>query len=93
MVEYNEESVVITIDHPHPHEFIPGFQRGMLGLVQSFILASMQHEEVVLDDENKDGIIYAIEVVKATLPDPQTLEIAQQLATQGHAQAKGRVKV
>jgi hypothetical protein len=80
MVQYNEESVVVTIENPHPHEFIHALQTGVINMVQSLLTVRGINEDLILDDETKEGCWNALEVVKATLPDPQVMETIGELA-------------
>lgn len=81
MVTYEEEKAVIAVEHPAPHEFIHQFQTGAIEVVQS-ILSAIHIPELVIGDETTQGCWNILEMVKQTLPEPDILEKALELAAQ-----------
>lgn len=79
MVEINETGVAISIEHPAPHEFVHALQTGAIEVVQS-VLSASSHPELVIGEETMQGCVNILEVVKATLPDPQMMETLHELA-------------
>jgi hypothetical protein len=78
MVQYNEESVSVTVETPSPFDFIHEFQTGALEVVQT-VLSTIDHEELVIGNETTQGCWNILEMVKATLPDPKTMEKVHEL--------------
>ena len=80
MVEYNKSGVVITVSTPDPHGFVHAFQTVIINMVQSLLSVGGLEEGLALDSDTRDGCRNALEVVKATLADPEMLLGVQILA-------------
>jgi hypothetical protein len=80
MVQFRENEVIITISHPSPTDFLGGLQTGIIEMVKSLLSVGPPERELALDAETSEGCIYALELVQATLIDPEMIEVAQELA-------------
>ncbi len=80
MVTLNEDSVVITVPHDSPGDFLGRLQIGIIEMVKSLLSVHGMEAELVLDEDTRDGCINALAMVQATLVDPKMIKAAQELA-------------
>ena len=80
MVEIKQDSIVITVPHSSPTDFLGGLQSGIIEMVKSLLSVGEPERGLVLDTETSEGCIHALELVQATLVDPEMIEMAQELA-------------
>lgn len=80
MVTLNENTVVITVTHDSPADFLARLQTGIIEMVKSLLSVGGVESGLVLDADTKDGCVNALELVQATLADPKMIKAAQELA-------------
>lgn len=82
MLELNNDEVVIKITHPAPAEYVDGLQRGILAVVKTVLSTGAQGEDPDIDRETAEGCVHALELLEATLIDPEILVVASEVADQ-----------
>lgn len=82
MIDLKEKEVVIVIPASEPAETLKRLQAGLIEMVKSLISVEGIESELVLDTNTKDGCICALELVQATLIDPEVQVLALQIANE-----------
>lgn len=80
MVTRQENQIVITIPATSPAETLAKLQRGIIEMVKTLLSMGTASKDLTLDRDTSEGCIYALDLLKESLFDPETIEAAQAVA-------------
>ncbi len=82
MIELKQRELAITIPTLSPAETLSGLQSGIIEMVKTILLTGSEGQDVEIDRPTANGCVSALELLQATLIEPEILEETMCIADQ-----------
>jgi hypothetical protein len=82
MIDLKQKEIAITIPTDSPAETLSGLQSGIIEMVKTILSMGSEGNDLEVDRPTANGCVSALELLEATLIDPEILEATMCIADQ-----------